>query len=123
MTAGDVYRITWDSSPNIDTVSIMVQTDPYHGNWVANNIPNAGYYDWTVFVGNTTNTQFYIYIIGYQTNVGSVTDTSDAAFTVLPAPTPTITQTFTPSNTSEFTATPPIQRHSHQPIRRFTQQP
>ena len=85
MTVGDVYRITWNSSPNIDTVSIMVQTDPYHGNWVANNIPNAGYYDWTVFVGNTTNTQFYIYIIGGQTGVGQVTDTSDAAFTVLPA--------------------------------------
>ena len=91
MTAGDLYRITWDASPNVDRVSISWLSDPHHGNWVAFNIPNTGYYDWPVNVGNTTNTQFYISITGYINGGDTVTDTSDAYFTVLPAPTPTPT--------------------------------
>lgn len=81
---GDMYRITWQSSSDIDMVTIGYKACPSCLDWIAYNIPNTGYYDWTVYVGNTTNTQFTIEVIGYDTNVGSVIDTSDAPFTVLP---------------------------------------
>jgi Right handed beta helix region/Ser-Thr-rich glycosyl-phosphatidyl-inositol-anchored membrane family/Fibronectin type III domain len=111
MTAGDVYPITWNSSPNIDTVSIMYKSCPSCGDWIAFSIPNTGSYNWTVDVGNTTNTQFTIEIIGYDTGVGSITDDSAAPFTVLPASTPTFTPTasdtptFIPTDTPTFTPT------------------
>jgi hypothetical protein len=110
MTVGDVYQITWQSSSNIDHVWIGYKDCPSCLNWIATNIPNTGSYSWTVSVGNTTNTQFTIEIIGYDTGVGSVTDDSNAPFTVLPAPTPTSTPTniftSTPSSTPTITATP-----------------
>jgi hypothetical protein len=81
---GDVYRITWQSSSEIDMVTIGYKSCPSCLDWIAYNIPNTGYYDWNVFVGNTTNTQFTIEIIGYDTGVGSTIDYSDAPFTVLP---------------------------------------
>jgi len=97
LTVGTTYRITWDSSPNIDKVTLGYKSCPSCLDWIANNIPNTGYYDWTVFVGNTTNTQFTIEIIGYETGVGSVTDESDAPFTVLPGQIPTSTPTPIPT--------------------------
>ena len=103
MTAGDTYRITWQNSPNIDTVIIGYKSCPSCLDWIVFGTPNYGYYDWKVFVGNTTNTQFTIYIAGFETGVGSVIDTSDGPFTVLqpPTPTPTITptRTITPTPT------------------------
>ena len=82
LTVGDVYRITWDSTPDIDMVTIGYKSCPSCLDWIAYNIPNTGYYDWTVYVGNTTNTEFTIEIIGYDVGVGSVIDYSDAPFTV-----------------------------------------
>jgi hypothetical protein len=73
-TEGDTVTIRWSSSPNIDKVSIMRKTDAHHGSWVATNIPNTGSHTWNVDVGNTTNTQFYIEIIAYETGKGSVTN-------------------------------------------------
>jgi hypothetical protein len=106
LQAGDVYRITWDSSPNIDKVAISYITDPYHGNWVVFSTSNTGYFDWTVFVGNTSNTQYQIEITGYETGVNSVSDVSDAYFTVLqPTPTPSLTRTPTKTRTPTFTPT------------------
>lgn len=102
---GDVYRISWTSSPNIDMVSIGYSTGPGSLNWIVTNVPNSYYYDWTVYVGNTANTQFKIQIIGYDVGYGSVSDQSDDYFTVLPKPltptpaTPTLTPTFTPTPT------------------------
>ena len=106
LQVGNTYRITWASSQNIDKVSIMYKRDPSHGNWIATNIPNTGYFDWTVFVGNTTNTQYQIEIIGYDTGVGSVKDISDAYFTVLPTPTSTPTHTPTEPATEVPSLTP-----------------
>jgi hypothetical protein len=101
LTVGDVYRITWQSSPNIDKVYIGYKSCPSCLDWIVTNIPNTGYYDWTVFVGNTINTQFTIEITGYETGYGSAVDASDAPFTVLqpPTATPTAIPTNTPTNT------------------------
>jgi hypothetical protein len=105
LNVGSVYRITWNSTPDIDKVSIGYKACDSCLDWIATNISNIGYYDWNVFVGNTVNTQFKIYIIGYDTGVGSVTDVSDNYFTVL-QPTPTPTNTATPSHTPTPTSTP-----------------
>jgi len=88
---GQTYRITWEAPAQIDMVTLGYKACDSCLDWIVNNIANTGYYDWTVNVGNTTNTLFKIYIIGYDTGVGSVTDTSDNSFTVLqPTPTPSI---------------------------------
>jgi hypothetical protein len=107
MTEGQVFRITWDNSPNISVVTLGYKGCPSCLNWIANNIPNTGYYDWTVNVGNTTNTQFTIYLLGYEPGKGSASDVSDAAFTVYQAPTPTrtATRTRTPTRTPTSSAT------------------
>jgi hypothetical protein len=104
LNVGSVYRITWNSTSDIDTVTIGYKSCDSCLDWIANNIPNTGYYDWNVYVGNTINTQFKIYIIGYDTGVGSISDTSDNNFTVL-QPTPTPTYTATPTNTPTLTPT------------------
>jgi hypothetical protein len=106
LIVGDVFPIAWQSSSNIDKVSIGYKACPSCLDWIATNIPNDGVYDWTVFVGNTTNTQFTIEIIGYETGYGSVTDTSDAPFTVLQPPTPTPLPTGTPLPTATPSITP-----------------
>jgi predicted outer membrane repeat protein len=104
LTPGTTYRISWNSSPDIDKVSLGYKSCDSCLNWIATNFPNAGFYDWNVNVGNTTNTQFKIDITGYHTGVGSVVDRSDNYFTVLqptstPTNTPTATPTFTPTVT------------------------
>jgi len=104
LSTGTNYRIMWNSTPDIDMVTIGYKSCDSCLDWIATNIPNVGYYDWNVFVGNTVNTQFKIYIIGYDTGVGSITDVSDNYFTVL-QPTPTPTHTATPINTPTSTAT------------------
>jgi len=106
LNVGSVYRITWNSTSDIDKVTIGYKACDSCLDWIANNIPNVGYYDWTVFVGNTINTQFKIYIIGYDTGVGSISDTSDNNFTVL-QPTPTPTNTVLPTSTPTQTPTLP----------------
>lgn len=82
---GSVYRIKWDYSKDIDKVSVGYSFGSGSLNWIVNNIPNTGYYDWTVNIGNTINTQVKIYIIGYRTGVGSVEDYSDNYFNVINA--------------------------------------
>ena len=105
LNVGTNYRITWNSTSDIDKVTIGYKACDSCLDWIANNIPNVGYYDWNVFVGNTINTQFKIYIIGYDTGVGSISDTSDNNFTVL-QPTPTPTNTVMPTATQTPTQTP-----------------
>ena len=107
MTVGNVYTITWQSSPNINMVYIGYSGCTGCLNWIATGIPNTGSYNWTVNVGNTTNTQFKIEITGYETGVGSVTDDSDAPFTVIkPSTTATSTPTNIPTPTSTLVVTP-----------------
>ncbi len=81
-TEGETHTITWDSSPNIDTVAIGWSSGPGSLNWIKFSTPNTGSYTWNVDVGNTSNTQFLIEVIGYDTGVGSLTDLSDNYFTV-----------------------------------------
>lgn len=80
-TVGTTQRITWTSS-NVDKVYIGYSSGPGGLDWIATNIPNTGYYDWSVNVGNTINTKFKISITAYQTGVGSANDESDNYFTV-----------------------------------------
>ncbi len=86
LTVGQTYRIKWNATSTIDTVTIGYSFGTGSLNWfvgnAANNIPNVGYYDWNVNIGNTSNTQVKISIIGYHTGVGSWTDLSDNFFTV-----------------------------------------
>ncbi|MFZ1040739.1 MAG: hypothetical protein WAN58_05460 [Anaerolineales bacterium] len=93
MTDGEVYRITWKSSPNIDMVSIMYKPCSSCGEWLAYDIPNSHFYNWKVKVGLFINTQSTIEILAYDVGVGSVMDESDAPFTMLPAPNPWFTPT------------------------------
>lgn len=87
LNVGDSFRIEWESSSNIDQVSIGYK--PFINgvlcesclDWVANNIANTGSYNWDVSVGNTSNTQFLLEITGYETGEGSVTNRSQQ-FTV-----------------------------------------
>lgn len=107
LIVGQTYRIRWASSTTIDKVWIGYTTGPGSLNWIVTNYPNSGFYDWTVFVGNTLNTQFRIDLTGYQTGVGSAHDQSDDFFTVLRTlPTPTSTPTVTPTPTPTSTPTP-----------------
>ncbi|HUI88698.1 MAG TPA: FG-GAP-like repeat-containing protein [Anaerolineales bacterium] len=105
MTVGDVFPITWQSSANIDTVYIGYKSCPSCLDSIVTGIPNTGSYNWTVYVGNTVNTQFTIEITGYDTGVGSVTDDSDAPFTVLQPSTPTLTPISTNTATSPLPST------------------
>jgi len=100
LQVGTTYRIMWNSTSDIDKVSIGYKPCDSCLSWIATNIPNTGYYDWNVFVGNTINTQFKIYIIGYDTGVGSISDVSDNNFTVVAPPTATPTYTVTPTATA-----------------------
>lgn len=82
---GSTKKIKWQSSPEIDQVSIGWSLGTGSLNWIANNIPNTGSYDWKVNVGNLSegsSRSIKIYIIGYDTGVGSVSDLSDGFFTV-----------------------------------------
>jgi len=105
-TVGDMVTITWDSSSNIDTVSIGYSSCPSCLDWIKFTTPNTGSYTWKVNVGNTSNTKFVIDIGGYETGKGSLSDRSDANFTVNPKSTPTPTPTKTPTPTPTKTPTP-----------------
>lgn len=109
-TAGDSVKITWKSSGISGNVSIMYLEDPNHGNWVAFSTANTGSYTWIANVGNTTKTQFYIEISGYDRKGKYYTDVSNNYFTInkkiIPTPTPTPTPTKTPTPTPTVTPTP-----------------
>lgn len=79
---GGVYKIQWDSN-DVDTCELGYS----FGEGSLNNIikiPNQGYYDWAVNIGNSVNTRVKIDILCYKTGVGSVGDQSDDFFTVTP---------------------------------------
>lgn len=82
LTKGTSKTITWSNSTNIDKVTISYMSSTGVNGTIASGIANTGSYTWTVNVGNTTNTQYKIEILGYQTGTGSVSDTSDNFFTV-----------------------------------------
>jgi hypothetical protein len=66
--------------------------------WIAPGIPNTGYYDWNVLVGQMPSNQFKIYIYGYGT--ADTSDESDGFITILKpvlTDTPTMTPTASPT--------------------------
>lgn len=118
-TEGDTVTIRWESSSNIDKVTIGYSSCPSCLDWIAFTAPNTGSYTWKVNVGNTINTQFVIDITGWETGKGSTTDRSDANFTVYqnpplftstpiktPTPTQQVQQTQPPAATSAYTPAP-----------------
>jgi hypothetical protein len=85
LTVGQRYEIKWSTSKhNIDKVEIGYYTGEYlqTKKVIVSSVPNSGSYIWTVNVGNSTATQFKIYVVGYETGYGGMTDGSDNFFTV-----------------------------------------
>lgn len=106
LTVGETYRIKWNSN-RVSNVMIGYSFGPGSLNWITSDlVPNQGYYDWKVGIGNTANTQVKIEAIGYENGVGSSIDQSDDFFTVTAAPTPTATATSTATPRPTSTATP-----------------
>jgi len=91
---GSTYRITWSSTSDIQTVYIGYKWSSSGMDWIAPGIPNTGYYDWNVLVGQMPSDQFKIYIYGYGT--ADTSDESDGFITIL-KPTLTDTPTLTPT--------------------------
>ncbi len=91
LTVGETYRIRWTSN-RVSNVMIGYSFGVGSLNWITSGlVPNQGYYDWKVGIGNrgTPSSQVKISITGYENGVGSSTDDSDNFFTVTAAPTPT----------------------------------
>ncbi|MEK7535758.1 MAG: hypothetical protein AAB590_01950 [Patescibacteria group bacterium] len=76
-TEGDIVNITWTAGKRVGDIWIGYFSAPNTLDWIATGLSNTGSYKWTVNVGNTTNTQFKIYI---SSNGGS--DYSNNYFTV-----------------------------------------
>jgi hypothetical protein len=101
LTLGTSFPITWNSSSNIDKVSIGLVRSSGTKEWIAYNIPNTNFLVWTVsnFGVTSPDNRYKIQVIGYQTGVGSTYDYSDGYFTIkssLPSPTSTPSVTSTP---------------------------
>ena len=105
-TEGDNVQITWESSSNIDKVNIGYKSCPSCLDWVVFTTPNTGSYSWKVDVGNTTKTEFYLQITGYETGKGSVTSNS-GTFTVNQNPPLTTGSSTTPAPTNSAASPTP----------------
>ena len=81
---GQSYPIFWNSTPNIDKVSIAYKLSSGTKGWIANNISNSKVYIWkNINIGNSMPaTLVKIFLVAYQTGLGSVTDESNNFFTV-----------------------------------------
>lgn len=77
-TDGQIVSITWEVSPNINSIKLGYGYDGING-WIGtSNVPNTGSYDWRAVKGS----QMKIFIIGYETGQGNVGDSSDNFFAV-----------------------------------------
>jgi len=101
LMTGSTYRITWDSTSDINTVYIGYKWGDSGMDWIAPGIPNTGYYDWNVLLVGIPASQIKIYIYGYGT--AQATDESDNFLTIV-TPITTVAPTFTPI--ASLTATP-----------------
>lgn len=96
------YLIKWEQKL-IDKVSIGYKTCPSCLDWIVYNKPTSGERDsylWLVPSRLAGFKNVKIYIIGYQTGVGSVSDESDGGFNILQSP--------KPSAPPQKTISPPI---------------
>lgn len=82
---GDTVSIQWEGN-DIDKCNIGYSFGIGSLNDIASFYPTSGNgsYEWTVNIGNTTNTQVKIDLLCYKTGVGQVSDQSDNFFTVNP---------------------------------------
>ena len=93
LTAGQMYRVTWNAAPQIARVWIGYSECPTCLTWIAPNVPNTGAYTWHVCAANARGSQFKLIVVGYQPGVASVTARSDGAFTIARNPqTPHVAQ-------------------------------
>jgi hypothetical protein len=106
LTVGDVYRITWQSSPNVGRVNLGVisrytcagcPSEWFFERVIASLYPNTGYYDWLVSVDDPTNKEFIVLVEGIDEIEYTILawDYSDEPFDVLPLSVPTSTVTIT----------------------------
>lgn len=94
--AGSTQTITWEASETIDKVSIGYKRCDSCMEWIATGVENTGSYDWTIPEDMNASYQYKVYIIGYDTGVGSANDVSDSDFTIN-APEPQIESIWVPS--------------------------
>ncbi|MBU0722972.1 GPI anchored serine-threonine rich family protein [Patescibacteria group bacterium] len=100
----DKVFINWAGATkggNMEKVSIALYKNDKSFKWIVTDMPTSGgnyFYYWypseTIFSNEVANNVFKIYIIGYKTGGGSVTDISDSPFSIVPpTPQPSITVT------------------------------
>lgn len=118
LTNETVYSITWQSSADIEFVSILIGymdtcdgCSPYWNIvWTVGPISNSGSYDWTVSVDNPEGKQFTAMIVGENFNGTGYTivasDVSNAPFAIQISPFITPTLTFTATDEPTATNTP-----------------
>jgi hypothetical protein len=122
LSYGDTYHITWQSSPDIEMVDVVVGSrytcascSPYgEVEWGISLIPNTGSYDWTVYVDDPTNKEFVVVILGKHFDGSAYNvvamDGSDNPFNVVLSGIPTLTRTptaiITPTVTPTQTVSP-----------------
>lgn len=109
LIVGQTYHIAWNSSSNVDKVSVGYSFGEGSLNWFANNdgynIPNTNSYDWTVNIGNhTMPAQVRIYVIAYNTGTGSAYQYSNYFTVSSPATQPTLAS-YAATNITQTSAT------------------
>lgn len=81
-TEGQTATIRWSATgKSVSNIYIGYSTGPGSLNWIATGLTNTGSYNWLVNVGQTTNTQFKIYISA-TIDRSTYTDYSNNFFTV-----------------------------------------
>ncbi len=84
---GETKRITWTSNTAVKnvTVSLLSSDKRSYGEFLAQNIPNTGYYDWKVTDPGTTQSDFLISVRGgnnLNSAEASYTDYTDNVFKI-----------------------------------------
>lgn len=88
-TEGDNMTITWDATGTFSSFVLMYSSCPSCADNIATVNGNARSYTWNkISVGNTTNTNFKIWIVSYPSTYSgpNPTDYSDNNFTVIQNP-------------------------------------
>ncbi|MBD3362282.1 hypothetical protein GF362_01025 [Candidatus Dojkabacteria bacterium] len=77
---GDIVTIEWDSTENIDKVTLGYSRGPGSLSWIETSIDNTGSYEWDT--SGMSSDEYLIDITGYETGAGSLSDQSDDYFTI-----------------------------------------
>jgi hypothetical protein len=85
---GSNYQIIWETSSDITSITLyyILSTSPNGGNYIAQNLPNSGSYNWNVSLGSVTQpVQVKIELEAHH-STGFFSDRSDNYFTISPNP-------------------------------------